>query len=80
MVKEYCKNYFGQALILMVKLASGGNLDEGTRFSPTWESFEKLFSNKWIKDTNKEEMFKIQEELREAKEEIKKKGDELWKI
>jgi hypothetical protein len=25
-------------------------------------------------------MFKIQEELREAKEEIKKKGDELWKI
>jgi hypothetical protein len=55
-------------------------LDEGTKISPTWENFEKLFSNKWIKDTKREEMYKIQEELKEEKEEIKKKGDELSKI
>jgi hypothetical protein len=26
------------------------SLDEGTRISSTWENFEKIFSNKWIKD------------------------------
>jgi hypothetical protein len=42
--------------------------------------FEKLFSNKWIRDTKMEEMYRIQDELKEAKEEIKNKGDELSKI
>jgi hypothetical protein len=26
------------------------SLDEGTRRSATWEVFEELFSNRWIKD------------------------------
>jgi hypothetical protein len=52
-------------------------LDKGTKHSPTWENFEKLFSIKWIKDTKKKDIYNIQEEL---KEEIKKKGGELSKI
>ena len=35
------------------------SLDEGTRLSPTWEIFEELFSNKWIKDTKREDMYTI---------------------
>ena len=27
------------------------SLNEGTRFSLSWEEFEKLFSDKWIRDT-----------------------------
>jgi hypothetical protein len=30
-----------------------------TRKNITWEEFEELFSNKWIKDTNREEMYKM---------------------
>jgi hypothetical protein len=56
------------------------SIDKDTRWNITWEEFEKLFSNKWIKDTKMEAMYKIQDELKEAKEEIKKKGDELSKI
>jgi hypothetical protein len=44
------------------------------------EKFEELFSNKWIRDTKMEAMYKIQDELKEEKEEIKKKGGELSKI
>jgi hypothetical protein len=56
------------------------SLDEGTKNSPTWENFEELFSNKWIKDTKREEMYKIQEELKESKENVsklKKDNEEL---
>jgi FtsZ-binding cell division protein ZapB len=38
----------------------------------TWEVFEKLFLNKWIKETKMEEMHKIQYELTEAKEKVSK--------
>jgi hypothetical protein len=41
------------------------NLDESTRRSATWEVFEELFSNKWIKDSKMEEMYSIQDELKE---------------
>jgi hypothetical protein len=41
---------------------------------------EELFSNKWIKDTNMEAMYTIQYEFKEAKKEIKQKGDEISKI
>jgi hypothetical protein len=56
------------------------NLDQDTRWNCTWDEFEKLFSNKWLKDTKMEKMLKIQDELKEGKEEIKNKGDELSKI
>jgi hypothetical protein len=46
----------------------------------TWEVFEELFSKKWIKDLKLEAMHKIEKELEEEKEDIKKKGDELSKI
>jgi hypothetical protein len=32
----------------------------------TWEEFEKLFSDKWIRDTKMEEMYRIQDELKES--------------
>jgi hypothetical protein len=56
------------------------SIDNDTKWNITWEEFEKCFSNKWIKDTKRGDMYKIQEDLREAKEEIKKKGDEISKI
>jgi hypothetical protein len=38
----------------MMKLSNGGiALMEGTRISLSWENFEKIFSNKWIKDKKK---------------------------
>jgi hypothetical protein len=81
MVKQYCKTHFWASLQFDGEACKWwDNLDESTRISPTRENFEKLFSNKWIKDTNREEMYKIQVELKEAKEEIKKKGDDLSKI
>jgi hypothetical protein len=55
-------------------------LDEDTRLHSTWEEFEKLFSDKWIMDTKMEELYRIQNELKESKEEIKKKGEELSNI
>ena len=56
------------------------SFDEDTRLYSKWEEFEKLFSNKWIKDINLEELHKIQDELKEAKDELQKKGEELFKI
>jgi hypothetical protein len=56
------------------------SVDQNTRWHCTWEEFEKLFSNKWIRDTKMEELYIIQDELKEAKGEIKKKGEDLFKI
>jgi hypothetical protein len=56
------------------------SIDFDTRWNITWEEFEELFSNKWVRDTKMEVMYKMQEELKVAKEEIKKKSDELSKI
>jgi hypothetical protein len=42
-------------------------LDKDTRLNTTWEVFEELFSNEWIRDTKMETMHKIQEELKEEK-------------
>jgi hypothetical protein len=35
-----------------------------TRRSTTWEVFKELFSNKWIKDSKMEEMYRIKDELK----------------
>jgi DNA repair exonuclease SbcCD ATPase subunit len=56
------------------------SVDQNTRWYCKWEEFEILFSDKWIRDTKMEEMFRIQDELIEAKKEIKKEGKELSKI
>jgi hypothetical protein len=48
------------------------SIDHDTRLNITWEKFEELFSNKWIRDTKREEMYKIQEELKESKENVSK--------
>ena len=40
-----------------------------TRWNITWEEFEELYSNKWVRDTKMEAMYKMQEELKVAKEE-----------
>ena len=56
------------------------SVDQNTRWHCTWEEFEKLFSGKWIRDTKMEEMYRIHNELKEAKEDIKKKGEDLSKI
>jgi hypothetical protein len=53
------KKYFKTPFIGRIKYLSGeyfkwwDSLDEGTKLSPTWENFEKIFSNKWIKDKKK---------------------------
>jgi hypothetical protein len=68
MSREYCKTPFLEILKFYGEACKWwDSLDEGTRFSPTWRNFEKLFSNKWIKCTNREEMYKIQEDLKETK-------------
>jgi hypothetical protein len=54
--------------------------DQNTRWHCTWEEFEKLFLDKWIRDTKMKELYRIQDELKEEKEEIKKKGEDLSKI
>jgi hypothetical protein len=56
------------------------SVDQNTKWHCTWEEFEKLFSDKWIRDTKIKELYRIQDELKEAKEDIKKKGEELSKI
>lgn len=68
------------------------NLDENTRFYSIWEKFQKLISDKWIKDMKMEEMHKIRVEFIERKfsklqadnEELNKyiikKGDELTQM
>jgi hypothetical protein len=40
------------------------SIDQDTRWHCTWEEFEKLFSDKWIKDTNMEELYRIQDEFK----------------
>ena len=56
------------------------SIDKDDKWKMSWEKFEELFSNKWIKDKKKEEMYNIQEELRDAKEEFNKKSDDMSKI
>jgi hypothetical protein len=56
------------------------SVDQNTKWHCTWEEFEKLFLDKWIRDTKMEELYIIQDELKEEKEEIKKKGGELSKM
>ena len=51
--------------------------DEYTRFQFTWKEFEKLFSDKWIRDTKMEELYRYQDELKETNEDINKKGEAL---
>jgi hypothetical protein len=48
------------------------SIDYDTRLNIKWEKFEELFSNKWTRDTKREEMYKIQEELNESKENVSK--------
>ena len=40
------------------------SVDQNTRWNYTWEEFEKLFLDKWIRDTKVEEMYRIQYELK----------------
>ena len=35
------------------------SVDQNTRWNYTWEEFEKLFLDKWIRDTKVEEMYRI---------------------
>jgi hypothetical protein len=56
------------------------SIDQDTRWHYTWEEFEKIFLDKWIKDKNMEEMYRIQDDLKEANEEIKNKDEDLSKI
>ena len=56
------------------------SVNQNTRWHCTWEEFEKLFSDKWIRDTKMEKLYRIKDELKEAKEEIKNKGEEISKI
>jgi hypothetical protein len=54
MVKEHCKTPFLESLKFDDESFKWWySLDEGTRISLSWENFEKLFSNKWIKDKKK---------------------------
>ena len=53
------------------------SFDQNTRWHCTWEEFEKLFSDKWIRDTKMEELYRIQDELKEEKE---VKGEDIYKI
>jgi hypothetical protein len=46
------------------------SLNEDTIFYSTWEKFENLFLNKWIKDTKIKEMHKIQVELKDQNKNI----------
>ena len=56
------------------------SVDQSTRWHCIWEEFEKIFSDKWIRETEMEEMYRIQDQLKKEKEEIKKKGEELSNI
>jgi hypothetical protein len=39
-------------------------IDFDIRWNITWEEFEEIFSNKWIRDAKMEAMYKIQEDLK----------------
>ena len=56
------------------------SIDFDTRWNMTWEEFENIFSDKWIRHTKMEEMYRIQDELKEEKEQIKKNCEQLSKI
>jgi hypothetical protein len=69
LVKEYDRNplttrsyFFGEAQKWWM------SIDIDIRWNIIWEEFEELFSNKWIRDTKMEAMYKIQDELKVAKE------------
>ena len=51
--------------------------DKSTRQNSTWEEFEKIFRRRWINDANLKD---IQDKLKEAKEELNKKCDDLLKV
>ena len=53
------------------------SLPRDVRLSDTWEEYEKIFRKRWIDDENLNE---IQEELKEAKEELMNKGVQLSKL
>jgi hypothetical protein len=82
-VKEYDRNpsttrfyLFGEARKWWM------SMDKDTRWNLTWEEFEKLFSDKWIRDTKMEAMYTIQDELKESKEKVsklQKENEELRK-
>jgi hypothetical protein len=78
MIRKNCKTPYGVCIYLNGEADKWWySFDKDTRRSTTWEVFEELFSNKWIKDSKMEEMYRIQDELKEEKEEIKKKNDEF---
>jgi hypothetical protein len=73
MVKEHCNNPFKESLKFEDEAFKWWNsLDEGTRISLSCENFEKIFSNKWMKEKKSKEMQKIQVELKELKENVSK--------
>jgi hypothetical protein len=60
MIKNRGFSPFGSSLGFLGGYSKWWNsLDEDTRFHSTWEKFEELFSNKWIKDKRMEEICKI---------------------
>jgi hypothetical protein len=68
MITKTCKTPFGASLYLNGEAREWWrSIDKDTRQSTTWEVFEEIFSNKWIRDTKMEEMYKIQDELKEDK-------------
>jgi hypothetical protein len=57
-------------------------MDKNNRWNLTWEEFEKLFSNKWIRDTKMEAMYTNQDELKEVIQkfsQLKKEIEEIRK-
>jgi hypothetical protein len=57
------------------------SVDMDTRWNNKSDEFEKIYIlDKWIRDTKMEAMYRIKNELKEAKEDINKKGEELSKI
>ncbi len=81
MVKEHWKDRFQASLKFYGEACKWWrSLAEDTRLYSTWKEFEKLLSDKWIRDTKMEELYRIQDEFKEANEEIRNKGQELSKI
>ena len=72
MVKEYCMRIGISTCGEYFSFLGGAHkwwriLDEDARLHSTGEEFEKLFSDKWIRDTKMEELYRIQDELKEEK-------------
>jgi hypothetical protein len=53
--KEKCKSYFPVGFSYDGAYKWWINLDEETRLKSTCEEFQKLFSNRWIRDIKNEE-------------------------